>query len=232
MPYVRLKKTKPNQKGWWSEDKKLEVLQAYLTLGQLTLAAASSNVPLPTAKEWKTSQWWRDTEADLRRSGNIKLSAKLKSIVADSLVQLEDRVTQGDYVFDRKGNIVRKQISAEHANKIATQLIDRSLILDKAAIETKEDDVGIEARLDRLAKQVAALRKPRLSQRVVESEVIDYVEPSSEGESVLRQDPEPVPIEGTSLQGGTASEGNRTESESLSGGSGSESQAVTITENI
>ncbi len=186
MPYkkVYVEKKKPG-KGHWSEEKKLEVMQAFLALGQLRMAAASCNVPEITARQWKASQWWRNMEAELRRSGHIQLSTKLQGIVNKTITQLEDRVENGDFILKKNGEVVRKGISAEHANKIVTQLIDRRLVLEKAAAREKEDDVGIEARLLQIKQELVQLaKKPLLNQRVIESEVID-VPSSSEIEGTV-----------------------------------------------
>jgi hypothetical protein len=188
MPFKRVyvKKTKPGL-GSWDETKKLEVVQAYILVGQLRLAAATCNVPESTVKVWRATQWWRDTESELRRSSKLQLSAKLSAVVDKATDVLKDRVDNGDYVAGKewippgqncpgyfKPVWNRKPIPAETANKITTQLIDRTLMLEKAATKDTIDDAGLDARLKKLKQELIGFaKKPQLAKLINEEEVID-----------------------------------------------------------
>lgn len=156
--------------GSWPEQKKLEVLQSYILLGNLKQAAALNNIPEVTAKYWKVSKWWRETEDELRRSSKLQLSSKLTDLVNSSLVVIADRLKDGDFVFNpRTGQFIRKPVSAEHANKIATQLIDRTVVLEKSAQTERVTDVGLEARLAKLRHEMLSFAKAK----VITGEFID-----------------------------------------------------------
>ncbi len=177
MPYrkVYYGKSKPGGPAHWSEKKKHEVCQAYILLGQLRLAASTCNVPEITCKVWKATQWWKDLEQELRRSSKIQLSAKLNEVIQKSLVALNDRVENGDYIYNPKTkDFTRRPISAEHANRITANLIDRSLLLEKSASHEKIDDVGIKARLEKLHEDlIKGFTKPKaLTSQVIEGELI------------------------------------------------------------
>lgn len=168
------KKTK-RDKGTWSEQKKMEVLQAYIILGQLTKAAYSCGVPEVTAKYWKQSQWWKDTEYELRRTSKIQLSGKLNAVVDKALVQLQDRVENGDHIYNpRTKEFTRKPISAEHANKIVAQQIDRMQLIDKSVNVEKIDAEDIKTRLEKLKDDlIKGFSKPALAKRVIPEDVIE-----------------------------------------------------------
>lgn len=141
--------------GSWPEQKKLEVLQAYLVIGNLRLAAATCNVPEVTARMWKTTQWWKDTEDELRRGSKLQLSGRLSDLVQKAMSALEDRIQNGDFIYNpRTKEFVRRPISAEHANKITTQLIDRQLTVEKSAVDERVTDEGLEARLSKLRQEM------------------------------------------------------------------------------
>lgn len=166
MPYKN-KRVKCN----WSEEKKLEVVQAFILMGQLRLAAATVGIPEQTVKVWRATQWWRDTESELRRSSKLQLSAKLTDTVQKALAVVNDRLEKGDFFFNaREGVFIRKPVSAEHANKITTQLIDKTLVLEKAALVEKIDDVGVEARLKKLMQDIAGFAR---KSKTIEGEIID-----------------------------------------------------------
>ncbi len=146
--------------GSWPEQKKIEVIQSYILLGNLRKCAALNNVPEITVRVWRTSKWWKDTEDELRRSSKLELSSKLTELVNSALVVIADRLKEGDFVFNpREGKFIRKPVSAEHANKIATQLIDRTLAVEKAAKPERVTDEGLDARLQKLRDEMIRFAK-------------------------------------------------------------------------
>ena len=180
---VNYQKRKPGP-GWWDDKKKLDVIQSYILLGNLRQSAALNNVPEITAKKWKATAWWKEQEDDLRRGTKLKLSAKLSEVVDKAMIQLADRVDNGDFFFNRKtGEWLRKPISAEHANKITAQLIDRVIAVEKAATPEKITDEGLAQRLIKLrAEMVTFVSKPKLI------EVIDVTESQGLVESTTSED--------------------------------------------
>ena len=159
--WVRRDKKKKGP-GHWPEAKKLDVIQSYILLGSLRKAAALNNVPEITAKVWKATQFWRDTEDEFRRGSKLQLAGKLTELVNKSLAVIADRLEGGDFIYQpRTGTFVRKQISAEHANKIATQLIDRTLAVEKAAKPEKQTDEGLDARLQKLREEMIRFSKAK-----------------------------------------------------------------------
>lgn len=161
--------------GTWPEKKRLEVLQSYILLGNLRQAAALNHVPEVTAKSWKVSKWWKETEDELRRSSKLQLSSKLTDLVNSALVVIADRLKDGDFVFNpRTGQFIRKPVSAEHANKIATQLIDRTIVVEKSAQTERVTDEGLDARLMKLRQEMLRFAKAK----VITGEFVD-VTPSS-----------------------------------------------------
>jgi len=162
--WVRRDKKKKGP-GHWSEQKKIDVIQSYILLGSARKAAAINNVPEITVKVWKTTQFWKDTEDELRRGSKLQLSGRLSELVNKALVVIADRLEGGDFIYQpRTGTFIRKQISAEHANKIATQLIDRTLAVEKAAKPEKHTDEGLDARLQKLKDEMTRFAKARTIQ--------------------------------------------------------------------
>lgn len=175
--------------GTWDEKKRLEVLQSYILLGNLKRSAALNGVPEITAKKWKLTQWWKDTEDELRRGSKLQLSSKLTDLVNSALVVIADRLQGGDFVFNpRTGQFIRKPVSAEHANKIATQLIDRTLAVEKSASTERVTDEGLEARLKKLREEMIRFSKAK----VITGEVIDI-----------------TPIEGDTINGSHSGQATR-----------------------
>lgn len=176
--------------GTWPEKKRLEVLQSYILLGNLRQAAALNHVPEVTAKNWKTTTWWKETEDELRRSSKLQLSSKLTDLVNSAMVVIADRLKDGDFVFNpRTGQFIRKPVSAEHANKIAVQLIDRTIAVEKSAQTERVSDEGLEARLQKLRTEMLRFAKAK----VITGEFVDVTPSSGLSEAVERLTDQGIP---------------------------------------
>lgn len=186
MPYKYVEKKRKGL-GRWDEKKKLEVIQTYILLGQVRLTAATCNLPEVTVTYWKKQKWWKEMEDELRRASKLQLSGKLSEMVNKSLLVLEDRLENGDFLYNARTNeFVRKGISAADASKITAQLIDRTLQIEKAAVPEKINEQGIESRLQQLRQEMLKFAKPPLP-NPFPLEVID-VNPTQESSSQI-EDP-------------------------------------------
>jgi hypothetical protein len=160
--------------GWWSDKKRLELVQTYVVMGNLRLAAATLNIPEVTARRWKAQPWWKEAELEIRKGGKLALSGKLSDLVTKVFSSLEDRIENGDWVHNPKtGKLERKPVSAAVINNIMKDTISQSVSLEKAGMEEAVSQEGIEARLDKLREELLSaagkLRKPL----VIEGDVIE-----------------------------------------------------------
>jgi hypothetical protein len=97
------------------------------------------------------------------------------------MVVLADRLENGDFIYQpRTGAFVRKPISAEHANKITTQLIDRTLAVEKAAKPEKVTTEGLDVHLQKLKDEMIKFAKSK----TIEGERI-VPNPESESPTVV-----------------------------------------------
>jgi hypothetical protein len=148
----------------WSDSQKLEAVTTFLMLGSVKLTASVLKIPEITVKTWKASDWWKETVNELKVQDELLLSTKLKKIVDKSLTIVEDRLENGDYVYDQKsGGIRRKPVSLRDTHKVLMDLSDkREHLLDKN-IDNGSNALA-EDKLQKLAEKFAALvqdqRKP------------------------------------------------------------------------
>lgn len=152
-PKIRAIDAKTNRS--WSDKQKLEAVQHWLLLGNLALTSRLLGIPEITLRVWKTTEWWKNVVDDIKLQEDMQMSAKLKKIVEASLGAVEDRLTNGDWIYDQKsGQMIRKQVNMKDAHKVAVDLMDKKTVLEKAAaplaVEQKDDD-----RLLKLAEKFA-----------------------------------------------------------------------------
>ena len=114
--------------------------------------------------------WWKDVVEDIKVQENMQMSARLKKIVDASLGAVEDRLLNGDLVYDAKsGEMIRKQVNMKDAHKVAVDLMDKKAILDKVAAPQQEETTD-DRKLEKLAEKFAAFVNKKLEK---EPEVID-----------------------------------------------------------
>lgn len=141
----------------WSDSQKLEAVTTYLSLGNLMLTSRVLKIPEMTLRGWKQKDWWKELEVDLKSQESLELSARLKRIIESTLAATEDRLANGDFIYDnRTGQMVRKPVSMKDAHKVSMDLIQRRDIIDnKQPIEMSVE--GINDKLDKLAKKFEAM---------------------------------------------------------------------------
>jgi len=139
----------------WSDKQKIEAVQSWLLLGNLALTSRVLNIPEITLRVWKNTEWWKTVVEDIRLQENMQMSSRLQKIVDASLGAVEDRLVNGDLVFDQKtGQTVRKPVNMRDAHKVAVDLMDKKTLLDKTALPQQEEKQD-EDRLLKLAEKFA-----------------------------------------------------------------------------
>lgn len=143
----------------WSDSQKLEAVQTYLILGSLKLTSGALKIPFDTLKVWKASQWWKDMLEELRVQEDLQLSNRLKKIITRSYDVLEDRLENGDFVFDQKTGVMRrKPVSMKDATQVAMHLSEaRTELVDRHLGGQSVTEDKIEKTLANLAEQFAKI---------------------------------------------------------------------------
>ena len=179
-PSRRLDKKKAGGHEWWSEKERLQAVSAYLVLGKVSLVAATTGIPEDTLRKWKMASWWSEAEDEIRRSSKLQLSGKLSEVITKTITQLDDRVTNGDFFYNpRLGTFERKPINASQASKITSELIDKTLLLEKHATQERISEEGLDIRLKKLRDEMIRFAKAKtisgelLPAETIQGELVD-----------------------------------------------------------
>lgn len=149
---ARTKRKKQHEIGYYSDQQKLEAVQLYVVHGNLSLAARMLGIEPRAMRRWKTQEWWKEIESELRAQETILLTSNLKKQVDKAMEVVQDRLENGDFIYDSKtGELRRKPVALKDAHKVVTDFIDRrhKLITTEEAKVQQED---IKKRLANLAK--------------------------------------------------------------------------------
>lgn len=175
---VKNKRKKPGDSNkHYSDEQKIELVKMYMVTGVLSLAAASLKIPEVTARNWKTKDWWKQLENELRFEKNIKLSSRLQRIVERCLDAVEDRLENGDWIYDQKiGELRRKPVGLKDVHKVAMDMVDRVDVIEKAHVAAPELQDSMADRFAKLAEQFATLATKQQEKPPVEVTDVIYVE--------------------------------------------------------
>ena len=170
---------------YWGDSQKLECVKTFLMTGNLTLTAAMLKIPLPTVKTWRKMEWWKEIEDDFRVQDELMLSSRLQKIMAKTLDVVEDRLENGDYVYDQKtGAMRRKPVNMRDAHKVFTdQSAQREEILNRQAPRASVEQVG--DKLLKLAEKFAALAGAKqLESNTIEGEVVEIQDKMAQADGI------------------------------------------------
>lgn len=159
----RDKRPSDPKQAWYTDKQKYEVVAAYILFGNMAQVSRMTGVPDITCRKWKASPWWKEAEDEIRRGTKVQLSGKLTKAIELANIALEDRLLNGDFMFDYKtGQMVRKPVTADTAVKVLDRLIDRQEQLEKSAqaLDTTTKD-GVDERLRKLAEDFVKFAKAK-----------------------------------------------------------------------
>ena len=113
-------------------EKRLEVVQKYLVLGNMRLVADLAGISYQTLRLWKTQEWWKDLVTEIRAARNITLDNKMTALVDRSLDLVGDRLENGEMYFDVKTQEwARRPVNLTAALKATDTLLNQQNILAK-----------------------------------------------------------------------------------------------------
>lgn len=159
----------------WSIEKKIEAVTTWLALGNLRHVAAVTGVSYGMIKQWRIQPWWKDVEAEIIASRRIQSANKLSKIVDKSLDVIDDRLDNGDFIYNSKsGELLRKPVTLRDATSAANALMQRAAIIEKLNKDEAvvEATASIQEQLVSLAAEFAKMNKRDNSKATT----IDYTE--------------------------------------------------------
>jgi transposase-like protein len=163
----------------YTDSQKVDAVKSYLALGgNLKLVSRTLGIPYYTLKDWKSSNWWKNLTGEFKKEEKLELSSRLTRIIGKAMEEIEDRVSQGDFVLNQKtGEMVRKPMQARDLAVISNGFLDRKDILDKQT-EEKQDIMTNEDKLAALAERFAKLAEKALEKPAVNVTDVVYVKES------------------------------------------------------
>lgn len=173
----------PDKRVQWSNDKKQEAVDYFLSCGNKTQTALALRIPIQTINFWGQQDWWRDAIKEKKHENIDRTDAKITAILDLALAGVEDRIVNGETVYDPKTGKERVvPAKLRDLNTAFTTLLDKRQLLRKEPTKIVEQKTTAD-QLKNLAVQFEQFVTQRIAKdKLPDTELI-------EGDTVL-QDPD------------------------------------------
>jgi len=190
---LRKRKNPKAPKSPWTDQTKVMVVTQYLALGKAPLVEALTGVPRQTIRLWKTQPWWGELVQEIQSEESQERDNKLTKIIDKSLDLLNDRLENGDTIYNSKtGDILRIPVKMRDISRVTVDMLQRQEnIREKPYVKMNEE--ASSDRLLKLAEQFATFAAAfnQNQEKQVKGETIDALHDEreaglQEGEQALQ----------------------------------------------
>lgn len=157
----------------YSEKEKINACCVFAVSGNSRRTAELTKIPEATIRQWKQSHWWNDVTTRIYSEQDEELSGKLTKLVDKAVDEINDRLEDGDYVYNPKlDKIIRKPINAKDVAGIAVMAVDKRQLL-RGQPTSRTESVSQDQRLKALADEFKKFSKAKEVKQDLSIEEVD-----------------------------------------------------------
>lgn len=164
---------KNKRHGWYSDAKKMEVACTFAVSGNSARVAEITKVPEGTIRAWKQTEWWHEIMSRIHQEQNEELDAKLTKLVDKAVEHINDRLDNGDYIYNAKADkLIRKPVNVKDMAIVTAITLDKRQLL-RGEPTSRVEKVSENEKLVRLAeefKKFAAAKQIESTALTIEEE--------------------------------------------------------------
>jgi hypothetical protein len=138
---------------FYSDKVKLNTVATYIsTGGNNRLTAELCGLDERRVRAWRTTNWWKEFEEELRNQELLDTNQKLKQVLDKSLNLVMDRLENGDTILDSKtGTLKRVPMKGREIHRVSMDTLDKKILIEKLNM-TKQQAKTVETQKDKLLK--------------------------------------------------------------------------------
>jgi hypothetical protein len=173
----------PRYRNRYSDNKKLEVACCFAVCGNSRTASEITKVPEATIRTWKQQEWWSEIISRIHAEEDEELDTKLTKLVNKAVDYVNDRLDNGDWLYNAKSDkLIRKPVGAKDLAIVTAITLDKRQLL-RGQPTSRVEKVSQDERLLQLAdkfKKFSAAKdityEAELVEEVIEEELEEIEE--------------------------------------------------------
>lgn len=177
----------------YSDKEKLNAVCVFAVAGNSRRVAEITGVPEATIRAWKSTEWWNEAMSRIITEQDEELNSKLTKLVDKAVDAVNDRLDNGNYVYNPKlDKLIRKPVDAKELAIVTAISIDKRQLLrgqPTARIERVSQDERLQKLSDQFKKFANAQEitqvKETVDVDVVDGELVDLTDSWEDNEEQL-----------------------------------------------
>lgn len=137
--------------AYWTKEDKKRAVTVFKSVGSLAKVRDVTGIPYGSLERWQREEWWKEALLTIRSEDSAELEDAATKIAKQAGEVVQERLQNGDFVFNRNGEIVRKPVTARDAAIIHGISIDKRAKLQEEP--QREQQLGTAERLLKLVEQ-------------------------------------------------------------------------------
>ncbi len=138
-----------SKRSYTLEDK-YKAAAALVASGTAEGASRQTGIPVSTIRTWGRDEEFRRLCQEIRAKYGDEIKGNLAQIVKEGTEQIRDRINNGDHVFNKKGDVIRKPMSGRDLTIATGTMFDKLRVLEGQPTHIVRQEEGLH-RLRRLA---------------------------------------------------------------------------------
>jgi len=155
-------KAKHHNPDWFPQETKVDACTLYCVYGDFEKVSELTSVPVVHLKMWHQEPWWVEIQRQVYVEQNENLSSRINIVLDKSLVEIADRLENGDYYFTKQTGVLRrKPVDTKTLALLFDNLTTKRQLVrgEPTSISAK---IGVDDRLQLLADSFEKFAKSRL----------------------------------------------------------------------
>jgi transposase-like protein len=159
----------------FTDKEKLRAVSTYAVAGNSRRVAEITGIPEGTIRSWKSTEWWHEAMQKIVVEQDDELGTKLTNLVNKAVDEVNDRLENGNYVYNPKlDKLIRKPVDAKELAIVTAISIDKRQLL-RGLPTSRTESVSQTDRLTKLQEQfkqfVTAKEVKQVEGEIVEEEL-------------------------------------------------------------
>jgi hypothetical protein len=165
------------KRDYYTDKEKLNAVCVFAVTGNSRRCAEITKIPEATIRAWKSTQWWLEATSRVVAEKDEELTFELSALVDKAVREVNDRLDNGNYIYDTKrGEMKRKPVDAKELAIVTAIAIDKQQLL-RGKPTARTESVSQTERLKDLQEQFRKFTRTKTiehdTQEVIDAEIVE-----------------------------------------------------------